>query len=177
MQPLSLIIILGHKLQRSGECTPVFIERISHGIALAIREPEKHLLITGGKTRKTHPPEADQALAYISGRQPDLVSRTILEREAKATSEHPQLVRDLLETLNITPTALTIVTSAFHLRRTRRVFATHWPGMSEKITFVGVGIPTVADRVKETTLLGVAYLDPYDTWLMPTLKRRFRNGE
>jgi uncharacterized SAM-binding protein YcdF (DUF218 family) len=199
MQATPIIVVLGHKLDQNGACTADFIQRIKKGVELAQAKPNSRLLITGGATRSKFPPEAERAFAYITEtyEQSDrviaikskqhagavlktfvygLTSRILLESQARATSEHPRLVKQMLRDHNITPTVLTIVTSTYHLRRTEFLFVTHWPEMRSQMRFVGVGTPTTVDRIMETVLLGAAYLDPFDRWLLRLPKRLLRNG-
>jgi uncharacterized SAM-binding protein YcdF (DUF218 family) len=199
MPDTPIIIVLGHKLNRDGTCSDDFVERIRKGVELAQATPTSRLVITGGKTRKEFPSEADMALEHIKalvqksdpligiqskqqeGRVIEkfiygLTSRVLLEPEARATSEHPRLVRALLRSKRITPSTITIVTSNYHLGRSIRTFTLHWPEISSKLRSVGVGTPKLKDRVKESLLRVLGLLDPYDRIIMPTLKRLFRNG-
>lgn len=199
MPAIPIIIVLGHKLNPDGTCTADFIERIKKGVELARATPTSRLIITGGKTRKEFPSEAERALEYIKTLTAEsnplmgiqtkdhvdrildtfiygLTSRTILEPEARATSEHPRLVHGLLRSHGITPTTLTIVTSNYHRKRSARVFLTHWPEITSQLRTVGVGIPRFTDQIKESVLGVLGYIDPYDRYIMPTLKRLFRNG-
>lgn len=172
-----VIVVLGYKLNQDGSLHGEFITRLEYAAKLASSDPNACLVVTGGKTRSEFESEAKVAQGYLSSRHPALLERLILETEAVSTSEHPRLIRTLLRDKKIFPSKFTFVTSEFHRRRSKMLFSWFWPESQISATWPpNIGQVTYVDRIRESILIGVAYADPRDMWLMPFLKSIFRNA-
>ncbi len=177
MELRPIILVLEYKLDRKGNCAPQFIERLKVAVTLAQSDKRSLLVITGGQTRAEFPSEAETAHQWIKRFYPELAPRVTCETEARSTAEHPQLIKKLLRILNINPRSITIVTNKVHVRRSEFLFRVHLPQWVNKIVFVrDVGQPKLSEGVIESILLLIAHIDPYERFILPCVKRIFRNG-
>jgi uncharacterized SAM-binding protein YcdF (DUF218 family) len=175
--PTTIILVLGYKLNPDGKMTAIFKDQIKRALQVTQSDASSMIVITGGQTRAGFPSEAEAALNYINEISPNFPrERILLETAARSTSEHPKLVRNLLVSNGISISHMVVNTRAFHVRRSQYLFRFHWSEIENLVTFDGVGDSPVSERLKEIILLGVAYVDPHDRWLMPILKYFFRNS-
>jgi hypothetical protein len=173
----TIILVLGYKLNPDGTMAQVFKDQVDRAVAVANSDVSSLIVITGGQTRAGFPSEAETALRYITHTFPTFpTERVLLETAARSTSEHPKLIRSLLQDNGIDVSKIIVSTRAFHVRRSRYLFRFHLPDMKDRLTFDAVGGVPLAERLKEIILLAVAHVDPHDQWLMPLLKYLFRNG-
>lgn len=181
----TVIVVLGNQLTADGQLVPCFKERLKAGFSELRHLPNALMVITGGQTRAGYASEAAVGLRYImrhlllnTQKEAALGARILLETEALSTSEHPRLVRKLLADRGVSALDFVFVTSEHHVPRARRLFQKLWPNSQKQARWIGVvGHSTKRDWQRERLLRLLEILDPQETWLMPWLKRRCRNGD
>ena len=176
----NVIIVLGYKLNADGSLHNEFIAKLDQALSGLRAKPASYSVITGGKTRPEYASEAAVAKAYLRTRlvtsEMSLLNAMFLEEQSLATADHPKYVRHLLRDQKIYPDEVTIITSRFHVKRSKLIFDRLWPEISQVTTWVGTGNVTMTDTVKEGILRSIFILDPDSETIMPFLKSIFRNG-
>lgn len=176
----NVIIVLGYKLNADGSLHNEFIAKLDQALLELRAEPTSSLVITGGQTRLEYPSEAMVAKEYLKTRlatsEISLLDSILLEEQSLATADHPKYVRHLLRDHNIYLSKVTIITSRFHVKRSKLIFDRLWPEISQVTTWVGTGKVTITDTSKEGILRSIFLIDPDSVTIMPFLKSIFRNG-
>ena len=176
----NVIIVLGYKLNDNGLLHSEFIAKLDQALSELRAKPTSYLVITGGKTQLEYPSEAVVAKEYLRTRlatsEISLLDSILLEEQSLATADHPKYVRQLLRDYRIFPERFTIITSRFHVKRSKLIFNRLWPEIAGVTTWMGTGKVTITDTVKEGILRSIFLLDPDSITIMPFLKSIFRNG-
>jgi vancomycin permeability regulator SanA len=168
-----VILVLGHKLLPSGEASEEFQNRIRRGLELFAAENADWLVISGGKTRAEFSSEAQIGQRFIPFH---LEWKTVLETQSRTTFDTFRLTPAYLESMDISVTAITVVTSAYHVPRAQRIMARLWPRAYACAKFDGVGSVSPWHWFTEKLHLILLGIDPEGTWLVPVLAKGFRNA-
>ncbi len=176
----TVIIVLGDKLDQHGRPTPVFQSRLRAALAQMKSYPDSVMVITGGKTQAEFPSEAEVGKEFLlSGpigillREMGYEKRILVETEARSTSEHPLLVKALLEAHSIRASWYILVTSSHRVWRAHYYFFRDW--RESQITAFWVTDDhegSIVDRLKEPAM----FLVDQVPFLANLFKRRFRNA-
>ncbi len=174
-----VIVVLGNQLDKEGRLVAWFKERLKTGFDLLRNEPNSVMIITGGQTRAGFPSESEEGRRFLiehglgfGQAGAELGARILVETEARSTSDHPGLVRELLEREEIEAEEFIFVTSIHHVWRSRRLFQKYWTESQQKAEWVGVGHSTTIDWVLEVGFYLVELLCPP---LAREFMRRYRN--
>jgi len=169
-----IAIVLGYKLEPDGSLHPYLKKRLDKAKDWLASNPSGLILITGGVTREGYVSEAKVSLAYLEEKG---VSReaVLLEQEALATADHPALVKRVLREAGVLVGAVIIITGDYHLARSKRIFERQWHDLGP-VTWVPISGSKWTDWIKEGILNLIFTLDPESTYIMPWLKKIFRNG-
>lgn len=128
----NIIIVHGEKPTSSGKIHPNFVERLKVAVKLAKKNSSALLIITGGKTRKNTPSEANMGKEFLKGK---IKNKIILEPISKTTIENIKNTKKLVQENKIKIDKLGIVNSEKRLFKTRCLYLRIWPEVKNKITF------------------------------------------
>jgi len=125
-----IIIILGFKNDSEGNLSLIAKERLDWGIKEYHKNWEHKILLTGDKGphfNTTNKPHAYYAKQYLLRKGIPL--KEILEfTESKNTVEDALLSKEIIESLDTNK--VIVVTSDFHMARTKYIFNRFWKGYS-----------------------------------------------
>ena len=117
------VVVLGGKIfpndahPVSSQLTPSVLGRLSHGVALTLKNPDSILIVTGNGSGEV--PEAIRMKEFAQGLGvPE--ERIVVEKESMNTSEHPVYLKSILKDQKFL-----IVTSAYHMKRALLNFRAH----------------------------------------------------
>lgn len=162
---MRIILVPGHKSLPSGAASETFKARIAAGVRLMEEDSRYWILISGGITRKGLRSEADLGFSLVPRH---LRHRVQLERDAVSTSANVTCVRRMLEGFRLDE--LVIVTSVYHVPRTRLLVKRYWPEVLPVARFVGVGQSSWWLQAKELALIAALMVDPGERLLFPALR-------
>lgn len=117
------VVVLGGKIfpneahPLSSQISPSLLSRLSHGVALTLRNPESKLIVTGNGAGEIEEAQLMKNFALQMGVSPD---RIIVEDKSMNTQDHPVYLEPILKGKKFL-----LVTSAYHMRRAIRNFRAH----------------------------------------------------
>jgi hypothetical protein len=152
---MRVVLVLGDRLLPSGDVNDAFKARMCVGVSRLLRSRGDLLVISGGTTRAGFPSEAEASLSEVP---PAMLPKVLLETRAKSTVENILYTKELLDGKLIN--SLTVVTSAAHVPRTKKIMKRLWADVYPKTSFKSVGRATRMERVVEFILRRLDTVDP-----------------
>lgn len=118
----TVFVVLGRKLLPDGSATQLLIERVRVACErfLAHRQRGDRIVMTGARVEDKSTISEALCMKHLAQKFGVDSDSVILEEQARTTIENAFYVRDLLQSLN--PSLIVIVTSAYHMQRTRLIF-------------------------------------------------------
>jgi len=167
-------IVLGKKPRKGEAIHPELRARALKASYLLRAKKVDLIIVSGGKTRGGM---GDTEAGSVYNLFPSyLRERMAVRRESFALST-AQNIEYSKKMLQATPVdELVILTSPYHVRRTRFLLAKIWPEMLGKTTFLPVGPSPFKEVVVEAILLALLFVDPKGKWIFPLLHKVFRNA-
>lgn len=168
----TIIIVHGEKPLRSGKIDPTFARRLEKALDLTRKTPIDTILVTGGKTRKGFPIEAETGALFLT---PKTSLPIIKESRSKNTGENILYAKALLS--NKKYDKLIVITSKRRIKRVKYLYSRLFQESYSKIEFVGTKdyYPFYFSAL-ELLYLFIDVFDPKGTTLEYIGRRLFRNG-
>jgi len=152
---LQVIVVLGAAVRADGQPSQALRRRVEHALVLARERPDALLVFSGGLG--IHGPSEARVMSGLARAAGLGADRLRLESHATNTAESARLTARLLRELAQDPeleiAAVTLVTDAYHQRRSR--FAFRRMGIAADLSSPrGAPPPTAARRLREWLGLG-----------------------
>ncbi len=146
-----VVVVLGCRVLSDGSAGPALVRRVTEGARLVREGRARKLVLSGGQARSGIS-EAQAALphALAAGASRDAI---VLEERSRSTDENAREVARLLDDREL---AVLVVTDAYHVPRSVRLFRKHF----RKVAGHGVpgAGPTRAKNALREACVVVAYL-------------------
>ncbi|MFO0714358.1 MAG: YdcF family protein, partial [Sandaracinus sp.] len=141
------VVVLGCRVRPDGAATPTLVRRVEEGARLVLAGRAPRLVIAGGKVGGDVS-EARAALphALSLGLAED---RVTLEERSRTTDENAREVAALLANREL---ALLVVTDAYHVPRSVRLFRRHFSRVAGH-GVVGGGLARVKNALREAAVM------------------------
>lgn len=91
----NILIIHGEKLKRDGGIHEAFLARLNRAIELSKKIEFNYIIVSGGKTRKGFPSEAEVGAYHLKSKT-KIEGELISEEESKSTSENIRYARKII---------------------------------------------------------------------------------
>jgi uncharacterized SAM-binding protein YcdF (DUF218 family) len=126
----NVLIVLGCAPRPDGRPSDAMVSRIRKAIQLYKKENYSNVILSGGRSRLPIP-EADMMRIMLLHYIPE--NKIILERNSKTTVQNAVFCWEFLK--NKDPKHITVVTSAYHIPRTRYIFRKLYRHMGSRLVF------------------------------------------
>ena len=113
-QPADAVIVLGAGADVSGQVSPVFAQRLNHGVWLYQHGYGKKLILTGGVGQGGVRSDASAAKDYVTA-QGVPVADILLEERSKITQQNLEYAKKLMEQHDLSTAVL--VSDPLHMKR------------------------------------------------------------
>ena len=118
------IVIMGYGLNSDGSMKKELVDRLTVGLASAMKYPNAYVAVTGGTTSNIKGvTEAGQMASWLCA-QGISADRLIVESKALSTTENAVNVHRILMESYPQVTSLAVVTSDYHIRQSCTMFTT-----------------------------------------------------
>jgi|GEM_PF-1940715 len=151
------IVVIGHANDLKGVLSPIAVERISKGIELFIAGRAPYILLTSGRGQDFNPtakPHSEWAKQELLKRLPLTPSRIFTESTSKSTIENAVFTKQIIDKNKWQK--IIVVTSGYHIPRTRMIFRAVFPKTEYTLEFIKARTPGfgtwLAHRLKEILL-------------------------
>lgn len=146
-----VVVVLGCRVLPDGSAGPALVRRAAEGARLVREGRAERLVISGGQAR-AGTSEAKAALPHAleAGARPD---RILLEERSRTTDENASEVAALLADREL---AILLVTDAYHVPRSVRLFRKHFTKVAGH-GVAGGGLSRAKNALREACVV-VAYL-------------------
>lgn len=130
------MIILGHAPLKNGKPSPYMLARLRKAIHLERKNNYSKIILSGGVS--TYPiPEAEIMRVILENHLKP--SKLMVECNSKSTIQNAIFSWELVK--NLRPKSITIVTSSFHMPRTKYIFKSLYSHMNTKLLFASTPDP------------------------------------
>lgn len=152
-EPFDAVVVLGCRLRDDGSAGPGLIRRAREGARLVREGRAPRLVLTGGATGPSPTSEARAALPHALA-EGVAEQAVLLEERSRTTEENAAEVRALLGDPSL---RVLIVTDAYHVPRSVRLFRKHFPKCAGH-GVPGQGLSLVQNALREAciTVLAIA---------------------